>query len=67
MVYRSQLFVLERASPMAFTIGMFRQSLYVDRANEMVVAKLSSQALPVDRNCKMLTPGGGSGAGFPCR
>ncbi|MHA1528939.1 MAG: serine hydrolase domain-containing protein [Alphaproteobacteria bacterium] len=55
MRYRSQWYVLERASPMAFAIGVFGQSLYVDRANGLVVAKFSSQALPVDQELKMLT------------
>jgi hypothetical protein len=55
MRYRSQWYVLERASPMAFAIGVFGQNLYVDRANGVVVAKFSCQALPVDRERKMLT------------
>jgi hypothetical protein len=55
MHYRSQWYVLERASPMAFAIGVFGQSLYVDRSSGVVVAKFSSQALPIDRELKMLT------------
>ena len=55
MRYRSQWYVLERASPMAFAIGVFGQSLYVDRGNGVVMAKFSSQALPVDQAKKMLT------------
>jgi CubicO group peptidase (beta-lactamase class C family) len=55
MRYRSQWYVLERAAPMAFAIGVFGQSLYVDRENQFVMAKLSCQALPVDLDKKMLT------------
>ena len=55
MRYRSQWYVLERASPLAFAIGVFGQSLYVDRGNGVVMAKFSSQALPVDQAKKMLT------------
>ena len=55
MRYRSYWYVLERASPMAFAIGVFGQSLYVDRANGVVMAKFSCQALPVDLDRKLLT------------
>jgi CubicO group peptidase (beta-lactamase class C family) len=55
MRYRSQWYVLERPSPMAFAIGVFGQSLYVDRRNGFVMAKFSCQALPVDQNLKLLT------------
>jgi len=55
MRYRSQWYVLERAAPMAFAIGVFGQSLYVDRANAVVMAKFSSQALPLDGDRKLLT------------
>ncbi len=55
MRYRSFWYVLERAAPMAFAIGVFGQSLYVDRANGVVMAKFSCQALPVDLGRKMLT------------
>ena len=55
MRYRSQWYVLERASPMAFAIGVFGQSLYVDRANGIVIAKFSCQPLPVNVELKLLT------------
>jgi CubicO group peptidase (beta-lactamase class C family) len=54
MRYRSQWYVLDRPSPMTFAIGVFGQSLYVDRANGFVMAKLSCQALPVDEPMKIL-------------
>ena len=55
MRYRSQWYLLELATPLAFAIGVFGQSLYVDRGNGVVMAKFSSQALPVDQAKKMLT------------
>jgi len=55
MRYRSQWYVLERAAPMVFAIGVFGQSLYVDRENELVIAKFFCQPLPVDQEKKMLT------------
>ncbi len=53
--YRSQWYVLERGRPMAFAIGVFGQSLWVDPAAGFVMAKFSSQALPVDKERKLLT------------
>jgi len=55
MRYRSQWYVLERAAPMAFAFGVFGQNLYVDRANAVVIAKFSSQPLPLDGDRKLLT------------
>ncbi|MFQ5566992.1 MAG: serine hydrolase domain-containing protein [Paracoccaceae bacterium] len=55
--YRSQWYVLERTAPMAFAIGVFGQSMFVDRANGFVMAKFSSQALPIDQDLKLLTIG----------
>ncbi|HSF96780.1 MAG TPA: serine hydrolase domain-containing protein [Thermohalobaculum sp.] len=55
MRYRSQWYILERPSPLIFAIGVFGQSLFVDRDNGVVIAKLSSQAAPVDPERKMLT------------
>ena len=55
MRYRSQWYVLERPSPMAFAIGVFGQSLYVDRSNGIVIAKFSCQPLPVNVEHKLLT------------
>jgi CubicO group peptidase (beta-lactamase class C family) len=55
MRYRSQWYVLERASPMVFAIGVYGQSLFIDRKNGLVMAKFSCQALPVDQERKLLT------------
>lgn len=46
--YRSKWYVWEGASPLVFGWGIHGQHLFVDRRNELVIAKLSSQAVPVD-------------------
>jgi hypothetical protein len=48
MRYRSQWYVLEGEAPLVFGMGIHGQNLFIDRANEIVIAKLSSQALPLD-------------------
>jgi CubicO group peptidase (beta-lactamase class C family) len=48
MRYRCQWYVLDGAAPLVFGMGIHGQNLFVDRANELVIAKLSSQALPLD-------------------
>jgi CubicO group peptidase (beta-lactamase class C family) len=53
MRYRTQWYVLdaskgEKAAPLAFGMGIHGQDLFIDRANEIVIAKLSSHALPLD-------------------
>jgi CubicO group peptidase (beta-lactamase class C family) len=46
--YRSQWYTLEGESPLLFAYGIHGQFLFVDRSNQIVVAKLSSQVLPMD-------------------
>lgn len=46
--YRSQWYVLHGRTPLVFGWGIHGQHLFVDRRRELVVAKHSSQALPVD-------------------
>jgi CubicO group peptidase (beta-lactamase class C family) len=46
--YRSKWYVLEGQVPLMFGVGIHGQNLFVDRRNEIVIAKLSSQALPLD-------------------
>jgi CubicO group peptidase (beta-lactamase class C family) len=46
--YRSHWYSLEGAAPLVFGYGIHGQFLFVDRKNRIVVAKLSSQALPMD-------------------
>jgi CubicO group peptidase (beta-lactamase class C family) len=55
MRYRSQWYVLDGAAPLVFGMGIHGQNLFVDRANELVIAKLSSQALPLDAARMSLT------------
>jgi CubicO group peptidase (beta-lactamase class C family) len=46
--YRSKWYVLEGEAPMLFGVGIHGQNLFVDRARQIVVAKVSSQAIPMD-------------------
>jgi len=48
MRYASQWYVLEGDAPLVFGWGIHGQFLFVDRVNQIVIAKLSSQALPID-------------------
>jgi CubicO group peptidase (beta-lactamase class C family) len=53
MRYRSQWYVLDprrdvNAAPLVFGFGIHGQNLFIDRASEIVIAKLSSQAQPLD-------------------
>lgn len=46
--YRSFWYVLKGAAPLLFGMGIHGQNLFVDRRNELVIAKVSSQAVPLD-------------------
>jgi CubicO group peptidase (beta-lactamase class C family) len=46
--YRSQWYVLDGEAPLMFGMGIHGQNLFVDRRQAIVIAKLSSQALPLD-------------------
>ena len=48
MRYRSQWYALDGEAPLVFGWGIHGQYLFIDRKNEIVIAKFSSQALPVD-------------------
>ena len=48
MRYRSYWYVLEGEAPLMFGMGIHGQNLFVDRRNQVVIAKLSSQAIPLD-------------------
>jgi CubicO group peptidase (beta-lactamase class C family) len=52
MRYRSQWYFLDG---LAFGMGIHGQNLFVDAASEIVIAKLSSQALPLDKERMALT------------
>ncbi len=56
MHYRNQWYVL-RDRAIAFGLGVYGQNVFVDRANEIVVAKVSSQAPPLDKRLIDLTIG----------
>jgi CubicO group peptidase (beta-lactamase class C family) len=55
MRYRSKWYALDGEAPLVFGWGIHGQNLFIDRANEIVIAKLSSQALPIDVGCIGLT------------
>ena len=53
MHYRSQWYTLDddrdgKAAPLHFGMGIHGQNLFVDPANELVIAKFASQAMPMD-------------------
>jgi len=53
MRYRNKWYVLdgnrgEKAAPLVFGMGIHGQNLFVDRVNGTVIAKFSSQAMPMD-------------------
>ncbi len=55
MHYRSKWYVARGPAPLVFGFGIHGQHLFVDRANELVVAKVSSQAMPIDEKRISLT------------
>jgi CubicO group peptidase (beta-lactamase class C family) len=48
MAYRSGWYVINDAPQILFAMGIHGQNLFVDAANRMVIAKVSSQAQPVE-------------------
>ena len=54
MHYRNKWYVL-RDSNIAFGLGVYGQNVFVDQANQIVIAKLSSQPPPLDKNLIDLT------------
>ncbi|MCR9176938.1 MAG: beta-lactamase family protein [Alphaproteobacteria bacterium] len=55
MRYRSQWYVKDGTAPLLFGFGVHGQHLFVDRTNHIVVAKVSSQAAPIDEAHAALT------------
>lgn len=55
MRYRSKWYVVDRPEPIAFGIGVHGQHLFVDPANQVVIAKFSCHDLPVDPDRLNLT------------
>ena len=48
MHYRSQWYVLRGERPLVFGVGVFGQHVFIDPAADLVIAKCSSQPLPLD-------------------
>jgi CubicO group peptidase (beta-lactamase class C family) len=48
MRYRSYWYTLEGEAPLFFGMGIHGQNLFIDPDNEIVIAKFSSQAMPLD-------------------
>lgn len=48
MKYRTKWYILEGQSPLMFGMGIHGQNLFVDRGNQIVIVKVSSQAAPLD-------------------
>lgn len=55
MSYRGGWYVIEDEPRTLFAMGIHGQNLFVDRANKLVVAKLSSQGPPIDFRAVGLT------------
>jgi CubicO group peptidase (beta-lactamase class C family) len=55
MSYRSGWYVIDDAPQILFAMGVYGQNLFIDRANGIVVAKLSSLSKPVDYAAITLT------------
>jgi CubicO group peptidase (beta-lactamase class C family) len=53
--YRSKWYVLRGDAPLLFGVGVFGQNVFIDRKNQLVIAKFSSQALPMDEKRIQLT------------
>lgn len=55
MHYRNKWYVLRESEPVIFGVGVYGQNLFIDRANQVVIAKFSSQAPPLDQGRIALT------------
>ena len=53
--YRSQWYVYGSKAPVIFAMGVHGQSLHVSQKHEIVIAKVASQALPIDADCGQMT------------
>jgi CubicO group peptidase (beta-lactamase class C family) len=53
--YRSKWYVLQGEAPMMFGVGVFGQNVFIDRKNQIVITKFSSQAMPMDEQRILLT------------
>jgi CubicO group peptidase (beta-lactamase class C family) len=55
MAYRSGWYVINNEPQILFAMGIHGQNLFIDAANQMVIAKVSSQAPPVEPQSIWLT------------
>jgi CubicO group peptidase (beta-lactamase class C family) len=55
MHYRAKWYVEHGTAPLLFGLGIHGQNLFVDRQRQLVIAKLSSQALPLNAGQIALT------------
>lgn len=55
MHYRSKWYVLRGERPLIFGLGVFGQNVFVDPEADLVIAKCSSQPLPIDKGFLSLT------------
>jgi CubicO group peptidase (beta-lactamase class C family) len=53
--YRSKWYVVDGRVPLLFGLGIHGQNLFVDRQHDIVIAKVSSQTLPLDAALMRLT------------
>jgi CubicO group peptidase (beta-lactamase class C family) len=58
MHYRGKWYVLRGKAPIMFGVGVFGQNVFIDRKNQIVIAKFSSQAMPMDEQRILLTAQG---------
>ena len=55
MQYRNKWYVMNGIAPLLFGVGVYGQNVFIDQKNEIVIAKFSSQSLPMDENLILLT------------
>jgi hypothetical protein len=55
MRYRSGWYVIDDEPQILFAMGIHGQNLFVDRANGIVIAKVSSQGQPIEPQAIWLT------------
>lgn len=58
MHYRSKWYVEHGPHPMVFAVGVFGQNVFVEPESDLVIAKFSSQPLPLDPGFGALTHAG---------
>ncbi len=58
MHYRSQWYVMGGRRPLIFGLGVFGQNVFVDPEADLVIAKCSSQPLPLDKSDIRMTLAG---------